>query len=156
MQDKIEKNFSKVQDNIEKGKEKVDNLKSKLDIKKVINEAEVKKTNILLEMGMLTFKKIRSKEINDYSFNEFCDEILELDKIIYESNLNINELETDKRGIFCECGYVANINDKFCVECGRKIQSEDNQVDLKICEHCNNEMDKDSNYCICCGNKLEL
>lgn len=156
MQDKIEKNFSKVQDNIEKGKEKVESLKSKIDIKKVINEAEIKKTNILLEMGMLTFKKIRLDEINDDSFNELCNEILELDKIIYESNLSINELEKDKKGIFCECGYVANINDKFCVECGRKIESDNNEIDLKVCSHCDNEMDGDSNYCTCCGNKLEL
>ncbi|MBO3446019.1 zinc ribbon domain-containing protein [Clostridium sp. CCUG 7971] len=156
MQDKIEKNFSKVQDNLEKGKEKVEHLKSKLDTKKVINEAELKKTNLLLEMGILTLKKIRLNEINDYSFNELCNEILELDKIIYENNLNINQLEKDKRGIFCECGYVANVNDKFCVECGRKIQSEDSQVDFKICTHCNNKMDADSNYCICCGNKLGL
>lgn len=153
MQDKIEKSFSKFQGNIEKGKEKAESLKSKLDIKKVISEAEIKKTNILLEMGILTFKKIRLSEINDDSFSELCNEILEIDKIIYESNLNI---EIDKRGIFCECGYVASINDKFCVECGRKIQSDDSQIDLKICSHCDNKMDVDSNYCICCGNKLEL
>lgn len=35
-------------------------------------------------MGILTYQKIREDSINDNSFDKFCDELLELDKLIYE------------------------------------------------------------------------
>ncbi len=118
------------------------------------NEAQIKKSNILLEMGMILYKKIRNNEIQDESFVELAKELVTLDKIIYDRSVEKEEIEEEKRGIFCECGNVANKNDKFCVECGSKLQSEEDE-NLKICKLCETKIELDSNYCVCCGNKVD-
>ena len=64
------------------------------------NEAQVKKSNILLEMGMILYQKIRNKEIEDESFSELAKELVILDKIIYDESIEIEKLEEEKRGIF--------------------------------------------------------
>lgn len=117
------------------------------------NEAQVKKSNILLEMGMILYQKIRNKEIEDESFSELSKELVRLDKIIYDESVEIEKLEEEKRGIFCECGNVANKKDKFCAECGANLQHEEYE-EFKICELCETKIDLDSNYCVCCGNKI--
>lgn len=117
------------------------------------NEAQIKKSNILLEMGMILYKKIRNNEIEDESFSELSRELVKLDKIIYDESIEIEELEEEKRGIFCECGNVADINDKFCAECGANLKKEDDE-EFKICKLCETKIDLDSNYCVCCGNKV--
>ena len=57
------------------------------------NEAQVKKSNILLEMGMILYQKIRNKEIEDESFSELAKELVILDKIIYDESIEIEKLE---------------------------------------------------------------
>ncbi|MEG1311339.1 MAG: zinc ribbon domain-containing protein [Romboutsia sp.] len=132
--------------------DKIENIKEEAKMQ-YIND-EIKKTKALLSMGILIYEKIRKNEINDDSFNELCNEILELDKVIYESNNKIDKLEDNKHKIFCECGHIANENDKFCVECGTSIQIEKNEDVFRVCSYCSSDMYLDFNYCTCCGNKL--
>ncbi len=118
-----------------------------------IKEAENRKSIILLDMGVMIYQKIRNNEIKDESFNELSKELLEIDKIIYEESIKEKIVDEGKRGSFCECGNLVNKNDKFCVECGSKLYNREIE-EFKICDFCDANIALDSNYCVCCGNKI--
>lgn len=131
-------------------KNKIQN--EKISILEEIDNAERKKASLLLNMGILTYEKIRNEEIIDNSFDSICNEILELDKIIYNNNLKINDLEKSSKNIVCECGSTLNFENNFCGSCGKKIEINDSY--LVECAKCDALNEEDSNYCQCCGNKL--
>ena len=124
----------------------------KISIREEIDNAERKKASLLLHMGILTYEKIRNEKIIDNSFDNICNEILELDKLIYNNNLKINDLEESSKDIVCECGSTLNSENNFCGTCGKKIDI--NGSYLVECIKCNALNEEDSNYCQCCGNKL--
>ena len=131
--------------------------KNKIQHKRVsmleeIDNAERKKASLLLNIGILTYEKIRNEEIIDSSFDSLCNEILELDKLIYNNNLKINDLEETSKDIVCECGSILNSENNFCGTCGKKIDI--NDIYFIECIKCNALNEEDSNYCQCCGNRL--
>ena len=69
---------------------KIENEKN--DIYIDIENAQIKKANLLLNMGIITYEKIRNNIIVDDSFDSICDEILEIDKLIYNNNLKNSTL----------------------------------------------------------------
>ena len=80
---------------------KIENEKN--DIYMEIENAKIKKANLLLDMGIMIYEKIRSEIIIDDSFDNICNEILEIDKLIYNNNLRIKTLEEKPQEIVCEC-----------------------------------------------------
>ena len=129
---------------------KIENEKN--DIYKEIEIAKTKKANLLLDIGIMTYEKIRNEIIIDDSFDNICNEILEIDKLIYNNNLRIKTLEEKSRELVCECGSVLNSENKFCGTCGKKVEIEENY--LTECIRCNSLNEEDSVYCACCGIKL--
>ena len=129
---------------------KVENEKN--DIYKEIEISKIKKANLLLDMGIMTYEKIRNEIIVDNSFDDICNEILEIDKLIYNNNLRIKKLEEKSDEIVCECGSVLNSENKFCGTCGKKVEIEEEY--LTECIRCNSLNEEDSVYCACCGSKL--
>ncbi len=132
-------------------------LKHKLDneindIYTEIENAQMRKANLLLDMGIMTYEKIRKSIIIDDSFDNICDEILEIDKLIYNNNLKIKSLEESSKELVCECGNVLNLENNFCPSCGKKIEVEEEY--LIECTRCNALNEDDSIYCGCCGAKL--
>lgn len=121
-------------------------------ILKEIENAERKKANLLLNMGIMTYEKIRNEKIVDESFDNICDEILEVDKLIYNNNIKINKLEEASKDIICECGNILNSENNFCGICGKKIEIKNPYYNE--CKKCNTLNEDDSIYCICCGSKL--
>lgn len=81
---KVDDKFSKVKKKFGSGKFKVELYKEKSKLNREIDDIQEEKAKIFLEMGILTYQKIREDSINDNSFDKFCDELLELDKLIYE------------------------------------------------------------------------
>lgn len=79
---KVDDKFSKVKKKFGSGKFKVELYKEKSKLNREIDDIQEKKAKIFLEMGILTYQKIREDSINDNSFDKFCDELLELDKLI--------------------------------------------------------------------------
>ena len=63
----------------------------KYNINMEIENAQIKKANLLLDIGIMTYEKIRNNIIIDDSFNNICDEILEIDKLIYNNNLKLKK-----------------------------------------------------------------
>ena len=118
---------------------KIENEKN--DIYMEIENAQIKKANLLLDMGIMTYEKIRNEIIIDDSFDNICNEILEIDKLIYNN-----------KDLVCECGSILNSENNFCGSCGKKVEIEDNY--LIECTRCNSLNEEDSVYCACCGIKL--
>ncbi|RDY24579.1 zinc ribbon domain-containing protein [Romboutsia maritimum] len=137
---------------LDKKKEKISIFKEELEIKKEIEQDNLEKTNILLELGILTYEKFRKQEVYDSSFDDMCQELLDLDKKIYENNLRIENLRKSQIQIKCECNNELSVSDKFCPECGKKVCLE--EENMMICEFCESKIDNDSIYCICCGKKI--
>lgn len=132
--------------NIQKESEKV-------KIKKRINECEDLKAQVLLKLGIMTFDKIRKGEIIDSNFDDLCNDIKSLDIEIYTKYMELRSFEKENKKISCECGYVAFKNEKFCPQCGKSLVKEEK---LYItCPYCNEETEKDSKFCSCCGGKIE-
>lgn len=127
------------------------NISDKFSRNKIEN-AQIKKANLLLDMGIMTYEKIRNEIIIDDSFDNICNEILEIDKLIYNNNLRIKKLEESSKELVYECGSVLNSENKFCGICGKKVEIEDNY--LIECTRCNSLNEEDSVYCACCGIKL--
>ncbi|MEG0855479.1 MAG: zinc ribbon domain-containing protein [Terrisporobacter sp.] len=125
----------------------------RLKIKKNISELEDRKAQILLEIGMMTFHKIRKNEIEDDDFNHMCEDIKNLDISIYSDFMRLKNLEKHNDRITCECGYLAYKNEKFCPQCGNNLVTEEDAY--IICNSCNEKNDIESNYCGCCGNKIK-
>uniref|UniRef100_UPI001034E0B1 zinc ribbon domain-containing protein n=1 Tax=Clostridioides difficile TaxID=1496 RepID=UPI001034E0B1 len=99
---KVDDKFSKVKKKFGSGKFKVELYKEKSKLNREIDDIQEKKAKIFLEMGILTYQKISEDSINDNSFDKFCDELLELDKLIYEKNMEINEMEMAESNVTCE------------------------------------------------------
>lgn len=154
MQEKIEGEVSKIKDKIEKSKNKVDLVKEKNSINKIINENQELKSRLFLDMGILTYDKIRKNEIVDTDFDEISNEIVKIDKIIYENMKIIEALNKSMEESICECGKTISKGAKFCAECGKKVEIELEEKEYITCEICNMNIDIDSIYCICCGNKI--
>lgn len=141
---------------------KMKNINNKLSKNNIENEkfiileeienAERKKANLLLNMGIMTYEKIRNEKIVDESFDNICDELLEVDKLIYNNNIKINKLEETSKDIICECGNILNSENNFCGICGKKIEIKNPYYNE--CKKCNTLNEDDSIYCICCGSKL--
>lgn len=145
---KLDKKFLKIQ-------ERMEDTKDVSNFNKDINEAELEKTNIFLEMGQLLYTKIRTNKIKDVDFEEYCNKLLELDKSIYDNNIKVGELKESKLDKICECGHIIDNNYKFCSECGKRVDIELNKDKTKVCILCGSDIPLDCDYCICCGNKVE-
>ena len=81
----IEENkFTNIKDRILKDRNEIELHKEKSRINSFINKAEDKKSALLIELGMLTYQKIRDGYSYDEMFENIANEIMELDKIIYK------------------------------------------------------------------------
>ena len=146
--------FTNIKDRILKDRNEIELHKEKTRINSFINEAEDKKSTLLIELGMLTYQKIRNGYSYDEMFENIANEIMELDKIIYNNNIELEKINRSSATNKCECGNIIKLEDKFCSVCGMSL--EDLSKDETItCEFCEAEIDEDSNYCVCCGRKVK-
>ena len=131
----------------------IKNNNESIKIRNIIKDAEDKKVLLLIDMGKLTYQKIRENFIIDKDFDTICKEILEIDKIIYTNSKELENIKKMNTTSNCECGNKMKNGDKFWSWCGTKSEeSSDNQ--LIECEFCNEYIDIDSTYCACCGNRV--
>ena len=66
--DKVNHKFSKVKENLSKSNSERENFEERTKISNLINEAENKKSSLLIEMGILTYQKIREGYIKIEDF----------------------------------------------------------------------------------------
>jgi len=131
----------------------IKNNNESIKIKNIIKDAENKKALLLIEMGNLTYQKIREDFIIDKDFDTISNEILELDKIIYANSKELENIKKINTTSKCECGNEMKKSDKFCSICGKKSEELNDNKTIQ-CEFCNEYIDIDSTYCVCCGNRV--
>ena len=128
-------------------------LKSKkLQIEKEIHEYEDKKSEKIMELGMIVYDKIRKGLIDESLFGEIIYEIRKVDLEIYNRMLDIANIEGhDENTPVCECGYIPKSDERFCPKCGKEINKEKN---FMLCYVCASKINVDSKFCVCCGSKV--
>lgn len=124
---------------------------SKVELIKEIEDLQKQKSKILINLGSITYEKIRKSEIIDNDLKSNCEGLKELDKLIYDLNNKIDKLEYEEN-VKCDCGAKLDMNNKFCSECGKKIEYSTESIGT--CKECSSEIKEDYAYCVCCGNKL--
>lgn len=156
VQNKIGTGLSMIQDGLDKNKNKMDSMKEIAKHNKIIEDIQNKKVELLLEIGLMTYQKIRTGDISDKEINEKCKSIVGFDYIIYENQKSIYEIKNSTDGTMCECGAKVSSEDKFCSGCGNKVEIEEDTTQYANCTNCEMSIPSDVRYCPCCGCKNEF
>lgn len=157
---KLGEGLFKVQGGIEQGKQKLQVSQEVSRLKREVSEASTAKSKILLEVGQLTYKKMRTGEVNDEELKGVTNRLLSLDHTIYQATFKIHELnarEGTDNGITCpNCEMENDEHAKFCGGCGDRIEKKvvSEEVDFAHCDTCEEAIPKSSNFCPCCGMKV--
>lgn len=159
LQSKLGEGLSKFQGGIEQGKQKLQLVQEMNRLKKEMNEASMRKAKVLLEVGQLTYSKIRQGEILDSELAEITEKLVGIDREIYESRKMANELQSksSQNGITCSSCQTVNSEDaKFCGGCGEKVEA---AVNMEVaeginCVMCEETIPESANFCHCCGTKV--
>ncbi|MDM5314844.1 zinc ribbon domain-containing protein [Fictibacillus sp. b24] len=158
LQAKIGDGLTKIQGSLQQGKQKLATAQEVAQLKKNSAEAAAKRLELIVALGEQTYELLRKEEITLAGLTGLAQAILDQDRLMYETNKTINEMnaktETD---LTCECGVHLNANAKFCGGCGQKVESrnKDQQDDYTLkCDTCKELNPGDSHYCGCCGNKI--
>lgn len=122
--------------------------KNRLNIE--IEKAKKEKTKIFGEAGMKLYEMIRKDNIIQEELISLFDNMIDVDKIIYECNLKLEKIQS-KNTTKCECGNILNDESKFCSQCGKKVKEE---IEFETCEFCSSEISENANFCVCCGRKV--
>lgn len=159
-QSKLETGLSKVQGGLEQGKQKLQIVQEINRLRKEINESSVKKTKVLLEVGQVTYKKMRNGEIVDPQLLSITEQLIAIDQQIYQSNVKVNQLNSrnsDDQGKVCpSCQTTNSVDANFCGGCGGKIEA-DIKVEISgeaTCQKCEEAIPEVANFCPCCGSKV--
>ena len=124
----------------------------KSQVEKEIRDFEDKKSEKIMELGILAYDKIRRGLIDENIFGELTYEIKKIDLEIYNRMLDIANMEGhDEHTPVCECGYISKYNEKFCPNCGKEIKKDREFI---LCDVCASKIDSDSKFCTCCGSKV--
>lgn len=154
---KVQKGLSNVQKGIEEGKNKIQTSQELLGLKEEVAQVEEKRSSFIFDLGELTYKKIRDGEIEGEDLNSIGIEVSSLDKEIFNLLKIIEEKTRKQENLVCECGAGLTVNDKFCKECGSKVEAliSSDDKDMIICQHCESKNITSNNYCNCCGIKIK-
>lgn len=75
-----------------------------------------------------------------------------------ESNNSINSLQNIKKEEFNDsidicpyCNNFINIEDAFCVHCGKKLPSQQESTSAKVCPKCKTPIGENDLFCCNCG-----
>lgn len=134
-------------------KEKFETSQELNEFKLKLKELQKKRTNYILELGEAAYSSLRKGEEIKLPFVE---EIQELDKKIFDLLNVIEEKRGLEEGRVCECGNPLTPEDKFCKECGKKVE-EVKRVDaddMIECPTCHTLNLNTNNFCNSCGSKL--
>lgn len=153
-QGKFGEQILKAQNGICKLKTKTEFIREKSKLFSIINDAQVKKGKVLVELGLIAYEKIRLGQINDEELKTISKSILGFDYIIYDNSKKIEELDTTWKNITCSCGTLVVEGGKFCTECGKKVGIQVEDKEYITCIYCEAKIEEDSNFCPCCGNKM--
>ncbi|EOC99378.1 zinc ribbon domain-containing protein [Caldisalinibacter kiritimatiensis] len=115
---------------------------------KSISQLQHERVKKLVEIGEMTYAKIRKGEISNPNLVEISKDISELDKHIFIASKETKE------------SYCPNCNEKlvgevkFCGKCGTNIKDYYENKMTK-CAVCGELTPKESKFCMVCGRKMD-
>ena len=83
LQSRLGEGVSMLKGGIEQRKQKLQNVQELNRLKRSVEENSIKKSQILLELGRLTYRKIREGQINDPDLVKQSSNLVSLDKLMY-------------------------------------------------------------------------
>lgn len=124
-------------------------------LNKSIEDTSLRKEEVLLDLGIFIYQKVREGLLNNNEINEKCKPIIGFDHVIYDAKLKVEELKKQMEPIKCSCGATLKSEDRFCGKCGQKVDIPVDNKEYIECEICLSPIDKYSKYCPCCGTLLK-
>lgn len=164
--------FDKVVIGINKSVNSVsENSKTIIEKAKINNEIENysnEKNKLFLQLGELIYNLHMAGEIDIPQTDGIVSAVSACNNYLKALESKLQEIEIERmrgldnnmsveNGIKCDCGYINNVNAKFCAGCGREIIIKNNsaeRVDVRVCE-CGYENKKSANFCMKCGRPLK-
>jgi hypothetical protein len=149
--------YEKIGSGINKIQGTIQSSQSMSQYKKVIQEAVVNRTDIIVQLGEEVYKKLRAREIESENRGSKVAELIDLDRKIYQSQQAIVNLSASEANHLCpSCGVHIAEGDKFCGGCGIKIELKQTAAAsaLKKCSVCEEMIQETASFCNCCGTKL--
>lgn len=157
IQSKFSGGLYKIQDTLNKNKVKVEITGETDKLMKILDDATIKKSNKILELGIAIYNQRRIGNLNEDEIQDICKSIVGFDHIIYNVNQKIEELQKTGSGIICEkCSNELSKDSKFCSVCGSKVELKDYEIEYITCTVCEIKILKENNYCPCCGSKVSV
>lgn len=157
-QSKLGDGLSKISGGIEQGKQKLAIAQEISKLNKILGESSLDKTKVLIELGQVTYRKLREGSLSDEELLSISQSITELDKKQFVTMKKINELnqQNHQSDNGCtSCGTVNSAGDKFCGGCGSKLDVEVAVTVEKVpCTHCEEHVAVNATFCNCCGHKM--
>lgn len=138
--------------NIKNRKINYEKNKIEKDLKNKLEDLQKEKAEYLTNIGIFIYEKIRSGKNTYNELESECEKITNIDKEIYNVITTINR-STIEKDFKCSCGNALGVDDKFCSECGEKIHIE--PINKVVCRNCNTKVNREFDFCVCCGNKIE-
>ncbi|WP_075983074.1 zinc ribbon domain-containing protein [Bacillus massilinigeriensis] len=131
------------------------NLQDSQTLNNILQESGLKRNEVLLQLGEEYYKKIRSEGITSDDLKGKIDIMIELDRTIFQCKRAMAELEAGHGDVCSSCRAPVSKEDKFCGECGAKIdQPEQKEVlETVACPSCKEQIPVNSTFCPCCGMK---
>ena len=85
--------MNSIKSNINNKKLSLESIKEKNKLNKEIEKAKKDKTKIFVDAGMKLYELVRKENIINEELINLFDNMVELDKIIYESNLKLEKIQ---------------------------------------------------------------
>lgn len=157
LQSRLGEGVSMLKGGIEQRKQKLQNVQELNRLKRSVEENSIKKSQILLELGRLTYRKIREGQINDPDLVKQSSNLVSLDKLMYVDGKSILEFsKTESDQVVCpSCNAANGKDDRFCGRCGLKLEppKEVDVSNMTSCNQCEELVPGGAKYCPCCGSK---
>lgn len=158
LQTKLGGGLNMLQGSLQQGKQKLQIAQEISQQKKLINENAEKKAELLLKMGEMVYKKIRTGEIADGQLDTVAKEIIQFDQRIYQSQQTLAQLNmsSQQRQSCTSCGGPITTDDKFCGACGQKVEHAQatTRIETEACPVCEADVPVNTAFCVCCGNQM--
>lgn len=145
-----------IQNKISDTKTKMEDKKIISNCNRIIEEAQRKRNETLLEIGKIAYKKFKVNEIEDEEMIKKYKAMVGFDYIIYENKKLIQEINKRNQGYICSCGTEISKDSKFCIGCGNKVEIPQEKIQYIQCSSCETNIPSEAKFCPCCGHEIEF
>ncbi|MGC4376619.1 zinc ribbon domain-containing protein [Fictibacillus sp. Mic-4] len=157
IQSKLGDGFAKIQGSIKQGKQKLQEAQVISDLKKSASEARTKRLELVIQLGETVYSQLRKGDYVNPELETFKNDMIELDRTIYQINKTLQEVQQKENGMACNCGNPIQPTDKFCGSCGERIEqlAKLNEEEMVRCRTCEEPVPIGASFCASCGLKME-